>query len=65
MDGDNFYSEAIKNMVSSPSGNDVNNHPKSLLASVLDLLGRIKDINFALTITKWLAKQLGSGKMIS
>ncbi|XP_064403489.1 kinetochore-associated protein 1-like isoform X2 [Halichondria panicea] len=59
LDGDDFYSLAIKNIASSSCDSGVTISPsKTRFGSLADLLVHIKNTNLALSITKWLAKQL-------
>ena len=53
---------AIKNIASDNHVLSKNDTSKNKFDSVLELLGCIKNTNLALSITKWLAKQLSTGK---
>ncbi len=61
MDRDNFYSVAIKNIASASSLHD-NDLPKIQFSQLAELLSHIKDTNLSFQITKWLTKQLNTGK---
>lgn len=64
---DSFYSATIKNIALSCDNHVTSGtSPKpgltmSQFGSVTDLLRHIQDMNLALSITKWLAKQLQTG----
>ena len=71
LNGDDFYSVAIKNIASLSGDGHVSkgSSPKAALttvqfSSVTDLLRRIQNVNLALSITKWLAKQLQTGVIL-